>query len=175
MTYREFLGQQQRLQAFAREGVDGGGRPPPPRPIDSYTQLGARVSVRRAEAARRSVADEVREISELFGRAKEASLGGRHGEALGLYTRARDEFPDLALSEYAKIGRALELFETGEALESILELQVRCSGRSGRSGWAAWAGLCGGGAARRPRAAPGRPGPCCPRPTRPVPPVRRRG
>ena len=44
-------------------------------------------------------------------------------QALGNYTLIVKQFPDLAISNYARIGRALMLYQTGNPSEAILELQ----------------------------------------------------
>ena len=44
-------------------------------------------------------------------------------QALDDYTSIAQRFPGLAISNYARVGRALMLYQTGNASEAILELQ----------------------------------------------------
>ncbi len=44
-------------------------------------------------------------------------------QALGTYTKIIRDFPGLALTERARIRRAILLYETGQVQEAILELE----------------------------------------------------
>ena len=48
---------------------------------------------------------------------------GRDRDALRLYSYIASEFPDLALSQYARVGQALLTYEAGDASDAILELE----------------------------------------------------
>ena len=48
---------------------------------------------------------------------------GRNRDALRLYSYIASEFPDLALSQYARVGQALLTYEAGDASDAILELE----------------------------------------------------
>lgn len=52
-------------------------------------------------------------------------------QALDSYTSLVDKYGDLALASYARIGRALLLYQTGQRQESVLELQGLASSLRG--------------------------------------------
>lgn len=61
--------------------------------------------------------------------AHEAVDEGRYEDALAAYSYVVDNFPDLALAEYARLGRALMLYQTGtkpQRVPSILCSLPRC-------------------------------------------------
>lgn len=71
-----------------------------------------------------SVASQVADFTQLVDDARTAARSGDHAGALRLYTDAAERHADLALSEYAKFGRALELFQEGDRVQSTLELSA---------------------------------------------------
>ena len=52
-------------------------------------------------------------------------------QALADYTQIVDTYPDLAITEYARVDRALLLYQTGHQLEAILELEGQESSMRG--------------------------------------------
>ena len=48
--------------------------------------------------------------------------GGRALQALECYTAIVRQHPGLAITEYARVGRALMLFQTGQRQQAILQL-----------------------------------------------------
>ncbi|GAQ85789.1 hypothetical protein KFL_002540230 [Klebsormidium nitens] len=59
----------------------------------------------------------------LLSDARQAADAGRWSEALQTYSKIVAEYSDLALAAYARVGRALALYEVGDKGEAILELQ----------------------------------------------------
>ncbi|KAI7841317.1 hypothetical protein COHA_004936 [Chlorella ohadii] len=55
------------------------------------------------------------------GRAAEAE--GNYGAALERYTSVVQQFPDFATTEYARLSRALMLYQLGKVSDAILQLQ----------------------------------------------------
>jgi len=89
---------------------------------EALRQLGVRKQ--RSEDRQDSVASQVADFTQLVDDARTAARSGDHAGALRLYTDAAERHADLALSEYAKFGRALELFQEGDRVQSTLELSA---------------------------------------------------
>mmetsp|Transcript_15901 Transcript_15901/g.49980 ORF Transcript_15901/g.49980 Transcript_15901/m.49980 type:complete len:144 (-) Transcript_15901:122-553(-) len=70
-----------------------------------------------------SVASQVEDVQRLTKAAKDSTARGHYADALDAYTEIVKRYPDLAITEYARLGRALLLFEVGERGEGLLELQ----------------------------------------------------
>jgi tetratricopeptide (TPR) repeat protein len=69
---------------------------------------------------------ESRRVGEAVGlleRGRALQARGDFPEALASFTRVVAEYADLALSEYARVGRALVLYEIGDRDESIAEME----------------------------------------------------
>jgi hypothetical protein len=62
-------------------------------------------------------------VSRRVGEAVGLQARGEFPEALASFTRVVREYADLALSEYARVGRALVLYEIGDRDESIAEME----------------------------------------------------
>lgn len=75
----------------------------------------------RAESA--AVSRRVGEAVGLLELGRELQARGEFPEALASFTRVVREYADLALSEYARVGRALVLYEIGDRDESIAEME----------------------------------------------------
>lgn len=74
-------------------------------------------------AALSSIPQQAAQMQCLLSTARAATLEGDYDKALFVYTEAVRQFPDLALSEYARIGRALLLYQLGDTTQALLELQ----------------------------------------------------
>jgi len=70
-----------------------------------------------------SVGEQVAEIQELMDAARKATDNGEFESALRLYSQIVDQYPDLAITDYARIGRGLLLFQDGQRSQAILELE----------------------------------------------------
>ncbi|GMH35988.1 hypothetical protein BSKO_03856 [Bryopsis sp. KO-2023] len=68
------------------------------------------------------VKGEVARIMTLMQQGREASLSGEYDTAVSLYSTIIREFPDLAVTEYARVNRALMLYQTDQTSRAILEL-----------------------------------------------------
>ncbi|KAG1653121.1 hypothetical protein FOA52_009065 [Chlamydomonas sp. UWO 241] len=55
--------------------------------------------------------------------ARQAVDDGRYDDALGLYSLLASDFPDLALAEYGRVGRAMLLYQAGQTSDAILALE----------------------------------------------------
>ncbi|KAK9860384.1 hypothetical protein WJX84_003486 [Apatococcus fuscideae] len=77
----------------------------------------------RTEASGLSISDKIKAIKQLTARAEEAATSGEFDLALGCYNEIVQRFPDLAITEYARIHRAIFLYQTGNASRAILELE----------------------------------------------------
>uniref|UniRef100_A0A0A9DJ72 Uncharacterized protein n=1 Tax=Arundo donax TaxID=35708 RepID=A0A0A9DJ72_ARUDO len=78
------------------------------------------------EAERTASAAVSRRVGDAVGlleRGRELQARGEFPEALASFTRVVMEYADLALSEYARVGRALVLYEIGDRDESIAEME----------------------------------------------------
>ncbi|WVZ88782.1 hypothetical protein U9M48_035257 [Paspalum notatum var. saurae] len=74
-------------------------------------------------AASAAVSRRVGEAVGLLELGRELQARGEFAEALASFTRVVREYADLALSEYARVGRALVLYEIGDRDESIAEME----------------------------------------------------
>ncbi|KAF8658089.1 hypothetical protein HU200_059555 [Digitaria exilis] len=75
------------------------------------------------KAASAAVSRRVGEAVRLLELGRELQARGEFPEALASFTRVVREYADLALSEYARVGRALVLYEIGDRDESIAEME----------------------------------------------------
>ncbi|XP_066360114.1 uncharacterized protein [Miscanthus floridulus] len=98
-------------QAAGEEGDLAGYSGPPP------------VVTETERAASAAVSRRVREAVGLLELGRELQARGEFPEALASFTRVVREYADLALSEYARVGRALVLYEIGDRDESIAEME----------------------------------------------------
>ncbi|TVU51076.1 hypothetical protein EJB05_02482, partial [Eragrostis curvula] len=78
---------------------------------------------RRGAAASAAVSRRVGEAVGLLERGRALQARGDFPEALASFTGVVREYADLALSEYARVGRALVLYEIGDRDESIAEME----------------------------------------------------
>ncbi|KAH9548296.1 hypothetical protein CY35_11G081000 [Sphagnum magellanicum] len=76
-----------------------------------------------AKEASAAFSRRVSEALELLFKAREAQAQGDFPEALGFFSQITEKAGDLALSEYARVGRALSLYEVGDRGEAILEME----------------------------------------------------
>ncbi|CAD6270317.1 unnamed protein product [Miscanthus lutarioriparius] len=74
-------------------------------------------------AASVALSRRVGEAVGLLERGRELQARGEFPQALASFTRVVREYADLALSEYARVGRALVLYEIGDRDESIAEME----------------------------------------------------
>ncbi|KAL5224830.1 hypothetical protein ABZP36_011469 [Zizania latifolia] len=74
-------------------------------------------------AASESVSRRVGEAVRLLDLGRELQARGEFPAALASFTAVVSEYKDLALSEYARVGRALVLYEVGDRDESIAEME----------------------------------------------------
>ncbi|CAM0146395.1 unnamed protein product [Urochloa decumbens] len=74
-------------------------------------------------AASEAVSRRVGEAVGLLELGRELQARGEFSQALASFTRVVREYADLALSEYARVGRALVLYEIGDRDESIAEME----------------------------------------------------
>lgn len=65
----------------------------------------------------------VDEAVELLERGRELQAQGDFTQALRFFTQVVESYKDLALSDYARVGRALVLYEVGNRDESIAEME----------------------------------------------------
>ncbi|KAL6993011.1 hypothetical protein U1Q18_011126 [Sarracenia purpurea var. burkii] len=70
-----------------------------------------------AEVSRR-----VAEAVELLERGRELQAQGDFNQALQYFTQVIEKYKDFALSDYARVGRALALYEVGDREEAISEM-----------------------------------------------------
>ncbi|CAM6069643.1 unnamed protein product [Sphagnum tenellum] len=76
-----------------------------------------------AKEASETFSRRVSEALELLFKAREAQAQGDFPVALGFFSQITEKAGDLALSEYARVGRALSLYEVGDRGEAILEME----------------------------------------------------
>ena len=74
-------------------------------------------------AASAAVSLRVGEAVRLLDLGRDLQARGEFPEALASFTRVVAEYADLALSEYARVGRALVLYEIGDRDQSIAEME----------------------------------------------------
>ncbi|KAL7601995.1 hypothetical protein Lser_V15G23134 [Lactuca serriola] len=74
-------------------------------------------------AASSEVSRRVAEAVELLEKGREFQAQGDYVQALKYFTRVVREYKDFALSEYARVGRALALYEVGDKNEAIAEME----------------------------------------------------
>lgn len=74
-------------------------------------------------AASLEVARRVSEAVELLEKGREFQAQGDYVQALQYFTQVVREYKDFALSEYARVGRALALYEVGDKNEAISEME----------------------------------------------------
>ncbi|KAK3136288.1 hypothetical protein QOZ80_5BG0431010 [Eleusine coracana subsp. coracana] len=74
-------------------------------------------------AASAAVSRRVGEAVGLLERGRALQAQGEFPEALASFTRVVAEYADLALAEYARVGRALVLYEIGDRDQSIAEME----------------------------------------------------
>lgn len=66
---------------------------------------------------------QIQAAMQLMQTAANASAAGDWDAALAAYSSVAGEFPDFAIAEYARIGRAQMLFQLGHTPEAILQLR----------------------------------------------------
>eukprot|EP00803_Ostreobium_quekettii_P000900 evm.model.scf_53EXC.10 EVM.evm.TU.scf_53EXC.10 scf_53EXC:150904-153050(+) len=95
-----------------------------PKVPDAEELMGARLPGRARAPATvvRDVRTEVKDVLELNRMAKDATQHGNYEQALESYTKVIDDYSDLALSEYARVRRALMLYQLGRVSDAILAL-----------------------------------------------------
>ncbi|KAL6906194.1 hypothetical protein ACP4OV_003795 [Aristida adscensionis] len=81
------------------------------------------VTTEAERAASAAVRRRVGEAVGLLERGRELQARGEFPAALASFTRVVSEYADLALSEYARVGRALVLYEIGDRDQSIAEME----------------------------------------------------
>jgi len=69
------------------------------------------------------VSRRVAEAVELLERGRELQAQGDFNQALDYFTQVIENYKDFALSDYARVGRALALYEVGDRDESIAEME----------------------------------------------------
>lgn len=74
-------------------------------------------------AAGPSVSQQAAQLLQLLETARTATKQGEYDNALALYTQGVQQYSDLALSEYARLGRALLLYQLGFASQALIELE----------------------------------------------------
>ncbi|GLT68723.1 hypothetical protein SLA2020_409290 [Shorea laevis] len=65
----------------------------------------------------------VSEAVELLDKGRELQAKGDFNQALGYYTQVVEKYKDFAFSDYARVGRALALYEVGDREEAIAEME----------------------------------------------------
>ncbi|GMP26382.1 hypothetical protein CsSME_00002842 [Camellia sinensis var. sinensis] len=65
----------------------------------------------------------VNEAVELLEKGRELQAQGDFNHALHFFTQVTENYKDLALSDYARVGRALALYEVGDREEAITEME----------------------------------------------------
>nr|XP_043613797.1 uncharacterized protein LOC122585738 [Erigeron canadensis] len=75
------------------------------------------------KAASTEVTRRVAEAVELLEKGREFQAQGDYVQALQYFTQVVREYKDFALSEYARVGRALALYEVGDKNEAIAEME----------------------------------------------------
>lgn len=106
------------LAAAGSSGSSAGAR------AEGGRQLVGGYAVTEAErAASAAVSRRVGEAVGLLELGRELQARGEFPAALASFTRVVREYADLALSEYARVGRALVLYEIGDRDESIAEME----------------------------------------------------
>lgn len=63
------------------------------------------------------------QLLSLLDTARTATREGEYDKALAAYNQGVREYSDLALSEYARLGRALLLYQVGDTSQALLELE----------------------------------------------------
>ncbi|XP_058226215.1 uncharacterized protein LOC131335059 isoform X2 [Rhododendron vialii] len=69
------------------------------------------------------VSRRVAEAVELLERGRDLQAQGDFNQALDYFTQVIENYKDFALSDYARVGRALALYEVGDREESIAEME----------------------------------------------------
>ncbi|KAG5534079.1 hypothetical protein RHGRI_022273 [Rhododendron griersonianum] len=69
------------------------------------------------------VSRRVAEAVELLERGRDLQAQGDFNQALDYFTQVIENYKDFALSDYARVGRALALYEVGDREESIKEME----------------------------------------------------
>lgn len=92
-------------------------------------------NVRRGDGreSKLSIPEQVAEVERLTAEARSAEGRNDYGEALACYEEIISSFPELAITEYARISRGLNLFQLGRKSDAILqmdELTVTLRGKS---------------------------------------------
>lgn len=100
-----------------------------PRVPDAEELLGARVAGSRRGMSSSSgsqgmstVQAQVKAVVALNDKAQEAAERGNYELALSCYSRIVSDYPDLAISEYARLRQALMLYQVGRVSDAILVL-----------------------------------------------------
>eukprot|EP00262_Sarcandra_glabra_P004783 TRINITY_DN16034_c0_g1_i1.p1 TRINITY_DN16034_c0_g1~~TRINITY_DN16034_c0_g1_i1.p1 ORF type:complete len:220 (+),score=32.75 TRINITY_DN16034_c0_g1_i1:87-746(+) len=65
----------------------------------------------------------VSEAVELLDKARDFQAHGDFTQALNFFTQVVEDYKDFAFSEYARVGRALALYEVGDREEAIAEME----------------------------------------------------
>ncbi|GJN13609.1 hypothetical protein PR202_gb00331 [Eleusine coracana subsp. coracana] len=89
-------------------------------------------------AASAAVSRRVGEAVGLLERGRALQAQGEFPEALASFTRVVAEYADLALAEYARVGRALVLYEIGDRDQSIAEMEDVSIALKGYPGLLLW-------------------------------------
>jgi len=86
--------------------------------LDSFDPVSS--TEREASAA---ISRRVSEAVDLLDKGRELQAKGDFGQALGYYTQVVENYKDFAFSDYARVGRALALYEVGDRQEAIAEME----------------------------------------------------
>eukprot|EP00873_Tetraselmis_striata_P043508 jgi/Tetstr1/463772/TSEL_008588.t1 len=70
-----------------------------------------------------TIQEQVANILQTMNDARFATDSGDYDQALQLYSSIVDQYPDLAITDYARLDRALMLFQNGNRSRAILELE----------------------------------------------------
>lgn len=113
-----------------------------PLPLPTHARPAGRYPAPRSASSAAADAPEptsvrIKRLMELMAAGRAAEDAGNYAEALQQYDAVVRTFPDFATTEYARLARALMLYQTGRISDAILQLQVcacmaRAAPRSGR-------------------------------------------
>lgn len=91
--------------------------------VPRSAQLGRASSSTPLTPAPGGVAAQAQDALKRLQLAREASDAGQYQQALDQYNGLVHSYPDLALTEYARLGRALMLYQVGRVDEAVVELE----------------------------------------------------
>ncbi|XP_059432955.1 uncharacterized protein LOC132166193 [Corylus avellana] len=86
--------------------------------LDSFDPVSS--TEREASAA---ISRRVSEAVDLLDKGRELQAKGDFSQALGYYTQVVEKYKDFAFADYARVGRALALYEVGDRQEAIAEME----------------------------------------------------